>query len=66
MIVESDSKFKKFINTFFNKNDAKNVVKNRHNINITIISQLTFKKYCKRKIFKLSYYNAMIYLILNF
>jgi hypothetical protein len=49
MIIESDSKFKNFENTFFNKNDAKNVVKNRQNIDIAIINQLIFEKYCKRK-----------------
>ncbi len=49
MIVENDSKFENFESTFFNKNDAKNVAKNRHNVDITIISQLTFEKYCKRK-----------------
>jgi hypothetical protein len=49
MIVESDSKFENFESTFFNKDDAKNVAKNRHNVDITIISQLIFEKYCKRK-----------------
>jgi hypothetical protein len=49
MIVESDSKFKNFESTSFNKDDAKNVAKNRHNVVITMISQSTFKKYCKRK-----------------
>jgi hypothetical protein len=49
MIVESDSKYENFENTSFNKDDAKNVAKNRHNVDITIISQLTFEKYCKRK-----------------
>jgi hypothetical protein len=49
VIVESDSKFENFENTSFNKDDAKNVAKNRHNVDITIISQLTFEKYCKRK-----------------
>ncbi len=49
MIVESDSKFENFENTSFNKNNAKNVAKNRHNVDIAIISQLIFKKYCKRK-----------------
>jgi hypothetical protein len=49
VIVESDSKFENFESTSFNKNDAKNVAKNRHNVDITIISQLTFEKYCKRK-----------------
>ncbi len=49
MIVENDSKFQNFENTFFNKDDAKNVAKNRHNVDITIINQLTFEKYCKRK-----------------
>ncbi len=49
MIVESDSKFENFESTSFNKNDAKNIAKNRHNVDITVISQLTFEKYCKRK-----------------
>ncbi len=49
MIVESDSKFENFESTSFKKDDAKNVAKNRHNVDITIISQLTFEKYCKRK-----------------
>jgi hypothetical protein len=49
MIVESDSKFENFESTSFNKNNAKNVAKNRHNVDITIINQLIFKKYCKRK-----------------
>ncbi len=49
MIVESDSKFKNFESTSSIKDDAKNVAKNRHNVDITIINQLTFKKYCKRK-----------------
>jgi hypothetical protein len=38
MIVESDSKFKNFESTSFNKDDAKNVAKNRHNVDITIIN----------------------------
>ncbi len=49
MIIENESKFENFENTSFNKNDAKNVAKNRHNVDITIIHQLTFEKYCKRK-----------------
>ncbi len=49
MIVESDSKFENFESTSFNKNNAENVAKNRQNVDITIISQLTFEKYCKRK-----------------
>jgi hypothetical protein len=49
MIVESDSKFENFENTFFNKNDAKNVAKNWHNVDLTIVNQLIFEKYCKRK-----------------
>ncbi len=49
MIVESDSKFENFESTFSNKDDAKNVAKNRHNVDITIISQLIFEKYCKQK-----------------
>jgi hypothetical protein len=49
MIVESDSKFENFESTSSNKDDAKNVAKNRHNVDITIINQLTFEKYCKRK-----------------
>jgi hypothetical protein len=34
MIVESDSKFENFESTSFNKDDAKNVAKNRHNVDI--------------------------------
>jgi hypothetical protein len=49
MIVESDSKFENFESTSFNKNDAKNIAENRHNVDITIINQLTFEKYCKQK-----------------
>jgi hypothetical protein len=49
VIVESDSKFENFESTSFNKNNAENVAKNRQNVDITIISQLTFEKYCKRK-----------------
>jgi hypothetical protein len=49
VIVENDSKFKSFEITSFNKNDTENIAKNRHNVDITIISQLTFVKYCKRK-----------------
>jgi HD superfamily phosphodiesterase len=49
MIVENDSKFKNFESTSFNKNDAKNIAKNRHNVDITIINQLIFEKYDKRK-----------------
>jgi hypothetical protein len=49
VIVESDSKFENFESTSFNKDDAKNVAKNRHNVDMTIINQLTFEKYCKRK-----------------
>jgi hypothetical protein len=49
VIVESDSKFKNFESTFLNKNDAENVAKNRQNVDIAIINQLTFEKYCKRK-----------------
>jgi hypothetical protein len=49
VIVESDSKFENFESTFSNKDNAKNVAKNRHNVDITIISQLIFEKYCKRK-----------------
>jgi hypothetical protein len=49
MIVESDSKFENFESTSSNKDDAKNVAKNRHNVDITIINQLIFEKYCKRK-----------------
>jgi hypothetical protein len=49
VIVESDSKFKNFEITSFNKDDAENVAKNRQNVDITIINQLIFKKYCKRK-----------------
>ncbi len=49
MIVESDSKFENFESTSLNKDDAKNVAKNRHNVDITIVNQLIFEKYCKRK-----------------
>jgi hypothetical protein len=49
MIVESDLKFENFESTSFNKNDAKNVAKNRHNVDITVINQLIFEKYCKWK-----------------
>jgi hypothetical protein len=49
MIVESDSKFENFEITSFNKNDARNIAKNRRNNDIAIINQLTFEKYCKRK-----------------
>jgi hypothetical protein len=49
MTVESDSKFENFESTSFNKNDARNVAKNRHNVDITVINQLIFEKYCKRK-----------------
>jgi hypothetical protein len=49
MIVENDSKFENFESTSFNKNDAENVAKNRQNVDITIINQLIFEKYCKRK-----------------
>jgi hypothetical protein len=49
VIVESDSNFENFESTSFNKNDAENVAKNRQNVDITIINQLTFEKYCKRK-----------------
>jgi hypothetical protein len=49
VIVESDSKFENFESTSFNKDDAKNVAKNRHNVEITLINQLIFEKYCKRK-----------------
>jgi hypothetical protein len=49
VIVESDSKFENFEITFFNKNNAENVAKSRQNVDIAIISQLTFEKYYKRK-----------------
>jgi hypothetical protein len=49
VIVENDLKFENFESTFSNKNDAENVAKNRQNVDITIINQLTFEKYCKRK-----------------
>jgi hypothetical protein len=49
MIVENDSKFENFEITSFNRNDAKNIAKNRRNVDIAVINQLTFKKYCKRK-----------------
>ncbi len=49
MIVENDSKFENFESTSSNKDDAKNVAKNRHNVDIAVISQLIFEKYCKRK-----------------
>ncbi len=49
VIVENDSKFENFESTFFNRNNAENVAKNRQNVDITIINQLIFEKYCKRK-----------------
>jgi hypothetical protein len=49
MIVENDSKFENFEITFFNENDARNIATNWRNVDITIINQLTFEKYCKRK-----------------
>jgi hypothetical protein len=49
MIVESDSKVENFESTSSNKNNAENVAKNRQNVDITIVSQLIFEKYCKRK-----------------
>jgi hypothetical protein len=49
VIVENDSKFENFESTSSNKDDAKNVAKNRHNVDIAVISQLIFEKYCKRK-----------------
>jgi hypothetical protein len=49
VIVENDSKFENFESTSFNKNDAENVAKNRQNVDITIISQSIFEKYCRRK-----------------
>jgi hypothetical protein len=33
----------------FIKSDAKNIAMNRHKVDITIINQLIFEKYCKRK-----------------
>ncbi len=47
MIFENDLKC--FENTSFIKNDAKNIVMNRHKVDITIVNQLIFEKYCKRK-----------------
>jgi hypothetical protein len=47
MIFENDSKF--FESTSFIRNDAKNIIKNRQNVDIAIISQLIFEKYCKQK-----------------
>jgi hypothetical protein len=38
VIVESDSKFENFEITSFNKNDAKNIAKNRRNVDIAIIN----------------------------
>jgi hypothetical protein len=49
VIVESDSKFENSESTFFNKDDAKNVAKNRHNVDITIVNQLTFEKLLQTK-----------------
>ncbi len=49
MIVESDSKFENFESTSSNENDAENVAKNRQNVDIAVINQLTFEKYCRRK-----------------
>jgi hypothetical protein len=49
MIVESDSKFENFESTFFNRNNAENVAKNRQNVDITVVNQLIFEKYCRRK-----------------
>ncbi len=49
VIVESDSKFENFESTSFNRDDAKNAAKNRHNADIAVVSQLTFEKYYKRK-----------------
>jgi hypothetical protein len=49
VIVESDSKFENFESTSFNRDDAENVAKNRQNVDIAVINQLTFEKYCKRK-----------------
>ncbi len=49
MIVEDESKFENFENASFNKDNAKNFAKNRHNVDIAVVSQLTFEKYCKRK-----------------
>jgi hypothetical protein len=49
VIVESDSKFENSESTSSNKDDAKNVAKNRHNVDIAVVNQLIFEKYCKRK-----------------
>jgi hypothetical protein len=49
VIVESDSKFENFESTSSNENDAENVAKNRQNVDIAVINQLTFEKYCRRK-----------------
>ncbi len=49
VIVESDSKFENFETTSFNRNDAENIAKNRRNVDIAVVNQLIFEKYCKRK-----------------
>ncbi len=47
MIFENNSKC--FENTLFVKDDAKNIAMNRYKIDITIINELIFEKYCERK-----------------
>ncbi len=47
MIFESDLKC--FESSLFIKSDVKNIVMNRHKIDIIIINQLIFEKYYKRK-----------------
>ncbi len=60
MIFESDSKC--FESTSFIKSDAKNIAVNRHKVDIAIINQLIFEKYCKRKnvqVFALKYNDVL-------
>ncbi len=47
MIFESDSKC--FESTSSTRGDAKNIAVNRHKVDIAVVSQLIFEKYCKRK-----------------
>jgi hypothetical protein len=60
VIFENDLKC--FENTSFIKSDAKNIAMNRHKVDITIINQLIFEKYCKRKnvqVFVLKYNDVL-------
>ncbi len=60
MIFENDLKC--FESTSFIKNNAKNIAVNQHKIDITVINQLIFEKYCKRKnvqIFVLKYNDVL-------